>query len=227
MDLGKMFFEDDGSSPKKAKKAPPKATETPETGLPPTKAFVFTASSPAPAATRTATATGISQEDLDRFRQHFQELFEKANLPGPDYFEFSQVKRKLQEQIPDEKTQITAAFASLSIQGLTKDILVSSAQHYIDIIQKDREGFEQAIASKQNTEVDGRNKKISGLQKLITDNNEQIQLLTKAITQSQSDIKALQDAGVTSFDCWLFGPTLGETVDKMRRFRDDVVAKVR
>jgi hypothetical protein len=41
------------------------------------------------------------------------------------------------------------------------------------------------------------------------------------------DIKSLQDAGVTSFDCGLFGPTLGETVDKMRRFRDDVVAKVR
>lgn len=41
------------------------------------------------------------------------------------------------------------------------------------------------------------------------------------------DIKALQDIGVTAFDAGLFGPTLAATIDNMRRFRDDVVAKAR
>ncbi len=41
------------------------------------------------------------------------------------------------------------------------------------------------------------------------------------------DIKALGDVGVTSFDFGLFGADLGATIDNMRRFRDDVIAKVR
>jgi alkanesulfonate monooxygenase SsuD/methylene tetrahydromethanopterin reductase-like flavin-dependent oxidoreductase (luciferase family) len=55
----------------------------------------------------------------------------------------------------------------------------------------------------------------------------QRKLFTGGAADFVGDIKALRDAGVTSFDCGLFGPTLGETVDKMRRFRDDVMAKVR
>ncbi len=41
------------------------------------------------------------------------------------------------------------------------------------------------------------------------------------------DIRALRDVGVTSFDFGLFGPTLAATLDNMRRFRDEVAAKVR
>jgi probable F420-dependent oxidoreductase len=41
------------------------------------------------------------------------------------------------------------------------------------------------------------------------------------------DIKALQDAGVSSFDFGLFGADLEETMGKMRKFKDQVMAKVR
>ena len=41
------------------------------------------------------------------------------------------------------------------------------------------------------------------------------------------DIRALAEVGVSSFDFGLFGPTLAATLDNMRRFRDEVVAKVR
>jgi probable F420-dependent oxidoreductase len=41
------------------------------------------------------------------------------------------------------------------------------------------------------------------------------------------DIKALQDVGVTSFDFGLFGSDAEATVGNMRKFRDDVIAKVR
>jgi hypothetical protein len=37
----------------------------------------------------------------------------------------------------------------------------------------------------------------------------------------------LREAGVTSFDFGLFGPSLDATINNMRKFRDDVVAKVR
>ncbi len=52
-------------------------------------------------------------------------------------------------------------------------------------------------------------------------------LFTGSAADFAGDIKALRDAGVTSFDFGLFGPDLRATLDNMQRFRDDVVSKVR
>jgi hypothetical protein len=41
------------------------------------------------------------------------------------------------------------------------------------------------------------------------------------------DIKALEELGVGAVDVRLFATTLDGTIDNMRRFRDEVMAKVR
>ena len=52
-------------------------------------------------------------------------------------------------------------------------------------------------------------------------------LFTGSAADFAGDIRALRDVGVTAFDFGLFGPSLDTTVDNMRRFRDEVIAKVR
>jgi hypothetical protein len=52
-------------------------------------------------------------------------------------------------------------------------------------------------------------------------------LFTGGAADFVGDIKALRDAGVTSFDFGMFGPSLDATIGNMRKFRDDVVSKVR
>ncbi|HEY5301771.1 MAG TPA: LLM class flavin-dependent oxidoreductase, partial [Acetobacteraceae bacterium] len=52
-------------------------------------------------------------------------------------------------------------------------------------------------------------------------------LFTGGADDFAGDISALADIGVSAFDFGLFGPTLAATIDNMRRFRDDVAAKVR
>jgi probable F420-dependent oxidoreductase len=52
-------------------------------------------------------------------------------------------------------------------------------------------------------------------------------LFTGSAADFAGDIRALSDAGVTSFDFGMFGPTLAATIDNMRRFKDEVVAKVK
>lgn len=52
-------------------------------------------------------------------------------------------------------------------------------------------------------------------------------LFTGGASDWIGDIHALQEAGVSAFDCGLFGPTLGATIDNMRRFREEVIAKLR
>jgi probable F420-dependent oxidoreductase len=57
--------------------------------------------------------------------------------------------------------------------------------------------------------------------------NGERKLFTGGAAEFAGDIKALTEVGVSAFDFGLFKPTLGETIDNMRRFRDEVVAKVR
>jgi probable F420-dependent oxidoreductase len=86
------------------------------------------------------------------------------------------------------------------------------------------------------TEKSGRDPKAVALAYRVSSNPEaqpkgtvdgQRKLFTGSAADFAGDIKALQDVGVTSFDFGLFGPSLDATINNMRKFRDDVVAKVR
>ena len=52
-------------------------------------------------------------------------------------------------------------------------------------------------------------------------------LFTGGAADFAGDIRALAEVGVTSFDFGMFGPTLAATIDNMRRFQDEVMAKVK
>jgi probable F420-dependent oxidoreductase len=52
-------------------------------------------------------------------------------------------------------------------------------------------------------------------------------LFTGGFADYAADIRALAELGVSAVDFGLFGPTLATTLDNMRRFRDEVAAKVR
>jgi alkanesulfonate monooxygenase SsuD/methylene tetrahydromethanopterin reductase-like flavin-dependent oxidoreductase (luciferase family) len=86
------------------------------------------------------------------------------------------------------------------------------------------------------TEKAGRNPNAVGLAYRVSSNPEaqpkgmvdgKRKLFTGGAADFVGDIKGLQDAGVTSFDFGLFGPSLDATINNMRSFRDNVVAKVR
>ena len=57
--------------------------------------------------------------------------------------------------------------------------------------------------------------------------NGERKLFTGGAADYAGDIRALAEVGVSSFDFGLFGPTLAATLDNMRRFKDEVVAKVK
>src|SRR5215469_3382920 len=57
--------------------------------------------------------------------------------------------------------------------------------------------------------------------------NGERKLFTGGAADYAGDIRALAEVGVSSFDFGLFGPTLAATIDNMRRFKDEVVTKVK
>ena len=141
----------------------------------------------------------LSQTDAEKFEKHFEKLFEQANLPGPDYFEFYKMMETLEVHIHDENARLAATFASLSIQGLTKQTLIDTANKYKVVVERDKADFEKAVSDKLRMEVGQKQTSINDLEKKIVMNSEQIQKLTKEITDAQVQIGKMKaevaDAG--------------------------------
>ncbi|MBI1692643.1 MAG: hypothetical protein FYV88_3660 [Bacteroidetes bacterium] len=127
----------------------------------------------------------LNHVEAEKFEKYFENLFDKANLPGPDYFEFYKTMETLEPHIPDEKARVSATFASLAIQGLTKKTLLETATKYKEIIEQDQANFEKALDTKMKSELGERNESLKVLEQKIAANSEQIQQLTKEITESQ------------------------------------------
>lgn len=130
-------------------------------------------------------AQHLNDEDIDKFEKHFEKLFEQTNLPGPDYYEFFKMMETLEPHIHDEKARISATFASLSIQGMTKEKLIDTAKKYMDVVHSDKANFEKALKDAGTSEVDQRKRKLQELEAMIQKNSETIQKLTKEISDGQ------------------------------------------
>ena len=150
-------------------------------------------SSSATGTTQRATAQQmLNAEEYDKFEKHFDKLFDQANLPGPDYYEFMKMMETLEAHIKDEKARISATFASLTIQGLTKDKLVETANKYKEIITSDKVQFEKIANQKSEQEIGQKRKDLKGLEETIVRNSEMIQKLTKEITEAQTALGSLK-----------------------------------
>jgi hypothetical protein len=143
---------------------------------------------PLPSSTSKVLPNTENQAEAGKFEKYFDRLFDQANLPGPDYFEFHKMMDTLEAHIHDEKARLS----SLSIQGLTKETLVDSANKYKAIIEKDKLNFENALNEKLKSEVGQRQKQTQEMEKKIATNSEQIQKLTKEITELQGQISTLR-----------------------------------
>jgi hypothetical protein len=134
----------------------------------------------------------LSQGDIDKFEKHFEDLFNNVNLPGPDYYEFWKMMETLEAAVPDEAVRMNAVFSTLKVQGLTKETLVSSAEKYLQVVDKDKLEFQSAVGSKVMGEIEGRKNSITALEEKNKQNAELIQKLTAEINDNIQKITSLK-----------------------------------
>jgi chromosome segregation ATPase len=144
-------------------------------------------SQPTPAPRRTMNAT-----DISKFEKHFQELFDKANLPGPDYYEFWKMMDTLESHIPEEKARMKAVFESLKIQGLSKKVLLESAATYKQVVETDRSNFESAVKSKVAAEVESRQNSMQQLKSQQKEKEQLIKQMQEEIAAAKTKIATLE-----------------------------------
>jgi chromosome segregation ATPase len=99
----------------------------------------------------------------------------------------------LEAHIKDEKARLSATFASLTIQGLTKDKLLDTANKYKELISQDKLRFEKTANEKSEKDIGQKRKDLVSLEDTIKRHSEMIQKLTKEITEAQAAMGALKN----------------------------------
>ncbi|CAG4998102.1 hypothetical protein DYBT9275_01927 [Dyadobacter sp. CECT 9275] len=164
-----------------------------------------TVSLPAPTIINKA---GTAQIDR-KFAEHFAELLEKSNLPGPDYFEYKQALRSMEGLDLSEEKQFQAAWASFKAMGGVTEtaVLRTSADQYLGVLDKDRTAFLKDVEKALNERVGALNnevkkleennkaylQQIADLQKKMDENNNRLGQISGEIAEQSARITANRD----------------------------------
>jgi hypothetical protein len=132
----------------------------------------------------------------ERFTAYFDKLFGDANIPGPDYYEFSKMIAAM-EAISDEQSRFYAAFAGLQVQGLDKAKLLATAAEYLHVLETDAAHFQSTAAAtleekvnKKKAEAEEKSQRIRSLSGEIADLQQQIITLEATIKENEAKIEA-------------------------------------
>lgn len=102
--------------------------------------------------------TGASTGTVDtKFIDHFAGVLSKANLQGPDYFEFREILRNLGNLGLPEDKQFQAAWASFKAMAATGDpgVLATAANQYLTALSVDRDAFLKSVEAATQERVGG------------------------------------------------------------------------
>jgi hypothetical protein len=173
----------------------PEVSNVSGTTPPPTIPQSFATGTPNPSfVTSSSPSPSVSADDMAKFNQHFEDLFEKANLPGPDYFEFSKMCQAMGTLTED--VRISAAFNGLQVQGLDKQKLLDSATHYIRIIDEDAAKFNSAIDGKLLGDASAKKNLAQEKLSSIAKKNEMIAQLQNEILKETQESEQLSNEAI-------------------------------
>lgn len=131
----------------------------------------------------------VNQDMLDMLMKSISE----ANLSGFDYLEFRDSVAKMASAPMTEEQRFVAVFTTAQTIGATLPNLVSSIDHYIEVVNKQREAFLQNVKDVTAQEVDSRNAKISEGDAKISEASDKIAELNAFIIEAQKQKQALQN----------------------------------
>lgn len=166
-------------------------------------------------ATHVHTLPQSEQGQAGRVNEKFMDLLFKAmednNPEGFDYMEFRQSLNSLKKMPMDEQTRFQSAFAMAQTLGATPAALLDSAMHYIAVLKREEQQFEQALAAQKEKQIGSKEAELANLQQTIEAKAEQIKRLTQEIETHQQQVQRIQQE-------------LAEAAVKMESTKNDFIA---
>ena len=113
---------------------------------------------------------------------------EKNNIPGFDYLEYKLSLGRLDSMGMHDEIAYKSAFATATTVGLTKEKLVASAQHYKEVLAKEKQQFDLALSHQLDKRVKSKRTEVEKLKTQIKEWQEAIRKLQDQIAKSQATI---------------------------------------
>ncbi len=131
----------------------------------------------------------FGNSDLDEKSVNFLvAALEKNNLPGFDYLEFKLSLGKLRQLDMDEETAFKSAFATASTLGVTKEQLLKTGKHYLNVLANEKKQFDLALKKQLEKRVNSKKSEVEKLQAQINTWEEEIKKLQGDIAKAKAII---------------------------------------
>jgi len=149
--------------------------------------------------------TGIKEQPDATFIKFFEEELAKANMPGPDYFEFRQQLVKTQQKMADKgvvapEVVLQAVMMSFEAQDISSAKLVEAARHYKEVLRQKNEDFLKGAVAEKNNQLQKRQAVLLGHDENIKKIQQQLQeleLKKQQLEEAMNKEKTQQDVDKT------------------------------
>lgn len=138
----------------------------------------------------TIVAADIKDTD-EKFEQQILNAVRQADLPGPDFLEFRESVSKLRTLNPAMSLEdcMKNTYAILSATGLTKEKIISTGDHYLEVLRSEEKDFEEAILYAQENKINTPLKEIEELKNKKEELRKQLTEIQNQIAQSDVQIE--------------------------------------
>jgi hypothetical protein len=146
------------------------------------------------------------------FVKFFEDELVKANMPGPDYFEFRQQLIKTQQKMAAKgmvapEVVLQAVIMNFETQDVTPAKLIETAKQYKTIVKQKNDDFLKGAATEKNNQLQKRqsvlqahNLTITNLQQQIQQLEQQKQQLIESLNKETTQIDVDKSLGKEAID---------------------------
>ncbi len=128
----------------------------------------------------------------DKFLEVLFDALEANNRDGFDYMEFKDFLRSLANVPMDDGTRYKSAFATAQTMGATKEKIVTSAQHYLEILSREQTKFQEALSGQRDRNLTGKQEEIKQLEQTIKNKEAEIEKLKSDLEGHRQQIGNLE-----------------------------------
>ena len=128
----------------------------------------------------------------EKFTNILMNAIEANNQEGFDYLEFKRSVQNLKKMDMAEGTVYKSAFATAKTMGATPDALISSAEHYVAILQNEEDKFGAALEKQRTIQVEDRQAELKKAEASIVSKEQRIEELRREIEAQQAGLAELK-----------------------------------
>ena len=143
-------------------------------------------------------------EGLEKLDKKFVDAFVRAlknnHIKEFDYIKFKKSVKTLVDMDMDMTTAFKSAFATAATLGITKDKLIKTANHYKNVLAKEKSEFAEALKNQQKQKVGGKREeaikmkqKIEEYKSKITQMQNEMDLYQKKIDSTDNEIEKAEE----------------------------------